>query len=305
MQLLDYSCCKACPRQCGVDRYISPSGYCKTGDYPQVASVCIHQGEEPVLSGEKGICNVFFSHCNLQCVYCQNFQISRNDNPFIVYNDYEKVVAEICLILDQGINHVGFVSPSHQVNQMLEIIDRIHHKGFTPFFIYNTNGYDLPSVIDLIDPYIHIYLPDFKYASGDLAKKYSMAGDYTYWATESIRRMIYHKGANLLINDHGVAEWGIIVRHLVLPGHIGNSYQVLDILAGMSCKLAVSLMSQYHPHHQAFNFDNIKKCLSQQEYQQVVHYLEQSGFTHYFLQHPDSSAHYNPDFSSKQPFKQE
>jgi putative pyruvate formate lyase activating enzyme len=139
--------CNLCPRNCKVNRFTGDLGYCNLDASPLVSSITVHKGEEPIISGHEGICNVFFAHCNLSCVYCQNYQISRNylyDDQWI--NDYEVILKKIIKILDQGINIIGFVSPTHQVIQMLEIINRLNQRGYNPVVLYNTNSYDNPDV---------------------------------------------------------------------------------------------------------------------------------------------------------------
>ena len=157
------SSCEVCPRKCKTNRTTSDKGYCKTDNGIYVASVFAHKGEEPPISGNKGICNVFFSHCNLQCVYCQNYQISRNNAPNENFKiSLNQVVEKIIAILDTGINSVGFVSPSHFIPQMIEIINELNNRKYFPIIVYNSNGYDTIESLQLLEKYVDVYLPDLK-----------------------------------------------------------------------------------------------------------------------------------------------
>ena len=210
--------CALCPRNCHANRLAGKTGYCKSDASFNIASICIHRGEEPAISGTDGICNIFFDHCNLQCIYCQNHQISNNSsNRTIHHADLDKVISRITAILDLGINRVGFVSPSHFIPQMKVIINIIQSLGYKPVWVYNTNGYDKPETLRTLEGIIDVYLPDFKYRDSGLARKYSGAGDYPEIAAKALREMYRQKGAALIVDDNHAAESGIIVRHLVLP----------------------------------------------------------------------------------------
>ncbi|MDL2254872.1 radical SAM protein, partial [Bacteroidales bacterium OttesenSCG-928-J16] len=162
--------CRICPRQCGVNRLENASGYCRSGKLPMISSICIHHGEEPAISGEKGICNVFFAHCNLRCVYCQNHQISRNNVAKAGTElSIDEAAKQIAAFLDQGIDRVGFVSPTHFSVQMTEIVDALHSSGYFPTIVYNSNGYDEVSTLEQLSDYIDVYLPDLKYLYKDIA----------------------------------------------------------------------------------------------------------------------------------------
>ncbi|MBN1199520.1 MAG: radical SAM protein, partial [Bacteroidales bacterium] len=171
--------CALCPRNCHADRFSSTLGYCRTGIGFNISSICIHQGEEPVISGSKGICNLFFAHCNLQCSFCQNHQISDNQiNPALFSVSLEEVIRQVTGILDQGINRVGFVSPSHMIPQMKIIIRAVEQLGYHPTWVYNSNGYDKVETLRGLEGMIDVYLPDLKYMDPLLAAKLSDAEDY-------------------------------------------------------------------------------------------------------------------------------
>ncbi len=297
--------CTLCPRNCGVNRFSDKLGFCKSDASFRISSVCVHKGEEPAISGEKGICNVFFSHCNLQCIYCQNFEISRNEiriTPDSIA--YPKLIEKICFILDQTENRIGFVSPSHQIPQMLAIIRGIKETGRNPIVIYNTNGYDKVESLKLLEGIVDVYLPDFKYMDDNLAYRYSQAGDYPEVAFLAIKEMYRQKGSALILNDNGLAESGIIIRHLVLPGAVNQSIEVLRCIATeLSSKLHISLMSQYYPTVFVRNDNDLKRTIYYEEYKQVVDALDEFDFYRGWIQDLESEASYRPNFLDDRPFE--
>ena len=297
--------CTLCPRNCGVNRFSEKLGFCKSDASFRISSVCVHKGEEPAISGEKGICNVFFSHCNLQCIYCQNFEISRNEIRIIPYSiAYPELIEKICFILDQTENRIGFVSPSHQIPQMLAIIRGIKETGRNPIVIYNTNGYDKVESLKLLEGIVDVYLPDFKYMDANLAYRYSQAGDYPEVAFLAIKEMHRQKGSALILNDNGLAESGIIIRHLVLPGAVNQSIEVLrGIATELSSKLHISLMSQYYPTELVRNDNELKRTIFQEEYKQVIDALYEFGFYRGWIQDLESQASYRPNFLDDRPFE--
>ncbi|OFX58687.1 MAG: hypothetical protein A2046_10210 [Bacteroidetes bacterium GWA2_30_7] len=295
--------CKICPRNCSSNRYSGKLGFCKSGSDSGVVSVCIHKGEEPVISGQKGICNVFFGHCNMQCVYCQNFQISNNNNN-LIFLSFANVIEKIIEIIKSGVNSVGFVSPSHFIPQMKYIINELGNKGFKPIFIYNSNAYDSVVQLKSLENYIDIYLPDFKYFDNKLAEKYSDTKNYFELATLAIKEMYRQKGSSLVINDEGVAESGLIIRHLVLPDNTENSIKLLEFIAeNISRKVSISLMSQYFPCNKSSYYFEINRKLLKQEYEKVINTLEKLEFNKGWIQNLNSSENYLPNFIEANPFK--
>lgn len=294
--------CTLCPRECGVNRY-KATGYCHCGSTPLISSIFPHRGEEPVLSGTMGICNVFFAHCNMQCIYCQNHQISRNElfeKSWAMSID--RAVGKVIQQLDRGIRLLGFVSPSHQVYQMVEMIDRLNRKGYRPTIVYNSNGYDKVETLKELEGIVDVYLPDFKYHSDQLGQKYSDASDYLGVATKALREMYRQKGNVLILGEDNLAESGIIVRHLVLPGHANDSIKILENIAvEVSSNLHISLMSQYYPTAHTQGFSPLNRYLQPEEYNKVVKRYQELGFRGW-IQRMDSSGYYNPDFSRKTPF---
>lgn len=297
--------CNICPRRCNADRFSGKKGYCKADASFSISSIFAHQGEEPPISGARGICNIFFTNCNLQCVYCQNYQISCNLNDYTAEKmTLQQVLRQITAILGTGVNHVGFVSPSHFVPQVKIIINALRELGLDPVFVYNTNGYDRPEVIRQLEDYIDIYLPDIKYSDPELSRQYSDAGDFPEVSLLSLKEMFRQKGAELPLNAEGYALRGILVRHLVLPGHPENSINVLRTIAReVSNDLHISLMSQYYPTHRVMQHAFLGRTLKGKEYYRVVNELEELGFDNGWVQHLSSSHTYRPDFDSETPFE--
>lgn len=297
--------CRICPRNCNADRYSTKLGYCRADASFSISSICIHRGEEPAVSGDKGICNIFFTNCNLQCIYCQNHQISCNLLDYSAQKmGLGEVLQQIINILGTGINHVGFVSPSHFIPQVKVIINSLRALGLDPVFVYNTNAYDFPERIRELEDFIDIYLPDFKYADASLGWKYSDARDYPETALSAIKEMLRQKGTSLPVDKSGYAERGIIIRHLVLPGHPENSINVLRTIArDLSNDLHISLMSQYYPTHQVNNLEFLGRTLKSGEYSRVVNVLEELGFENGWVQELSSNLNYRPDFEEEHPFE--
>ncbi len=270
---------------------------------PLVSSVFLHMGEEPVLSGNIGVCNVFFAHCNLQCVYCQNHQISCNALVNVSWGkSIDEVIGFITPILDSGIRILGFVSPTHQVVQMVEIIDGLHQKGYYPTIVYNTNCYESVETLRELEKIVDVYLPDFKYVNNSLGLQYSDVSDYFDVAKRALKEMYRQKGTSLLFGDDGLVECGLIIRHLVLPGHSTESVELLNFLSDeFSPRLHISLMSQYYPPS-GLNLPNpINRVLSKEEYSKVLNTMEILGFRGW-AQSLESADCYRPNFNSSEPF---
>lgn len=297
--------CAICPRNCHADRFSEHLGWCKTDASFSISSICIHHGEEPSISGSKGICNIFFAHCNMQCVYCQNWQISDNRTDLQDFNmKLEHVIDQITGILDKGITMVGFVSPSHFIPQVRVIINIIHSLGYRPVWVFNTNGYDRSETIRSLEGIIDVYLPDFKYMDKTLALEYSDAADYPEITARAVKEMYRQKGSVLHLSEDGTADSGIIIRHLVLPGQINNSIRVLRFIAKeISPKLHISLMSQYYPTHRVRCHPLLHRSLTSAEYAVVVDEMAHLDMHNGWIQGMDSMHHYRPDFKKEHPFE--
>jgi putative pyruvate formate lyase activating enzyme len=299
------SCCTLCPRECRANRFEGGDGYCGIDAGFNIASICIHRGEEPVISGMDGICNIFFSGCNLHCLFCQNHEISRAGGGNVKSTQsLNSVLDQIEKILSTGIRAVGFVSPSHVVPQIQALIRGLKVRGLNPITVYNTNGYDKPEVIDSLDGLIDVYLPDYKYVSAGIAGEYSDASDYPAVALKTLKRMYYQKGSTLPLDKDGRAENGMLIRHLVLPGHVEESKKVLRSIADeLSTGVHLSLMSQYHPTPFVKDHITLSRSLYKEEYEMVAEAMENLGFHNGWVQDMDSYKNYRPDFSKENPFE--
>lgn len=296
--------CNVCPRHCGVNRLNDHKGFCGTDANLNISSVCIHRGEEPPISGVHGIVNIFFAHCNLQCIYCQNYQISDNRGAITRNWSLDEVVQGVIDLLDKGCHAVGFVSPSHMVPQVMMIIDALRDAGRNPVFVYNSNGYDSVTSLKHLEGYIDVYLPDFKYMDGDLAFQLSGAADYPEVVLPALHEMIRQVGRRLLLNEAGEALRGVIIRHLVLPGAEENSKTVLRTIAReLSPDMFLSVMSQYYPAGKAVQHPVLCRTITQKEYDQVVALMEELEMANGWLQDLDSEESYRPDFDESHPFE--
>ena len=297
--------CTLCPRTCRINRFDGGFGYCGMDAGLNIASICIHKGEEPLISGTNGICNIFFSGCNLHCLFCQNHEISRPlmDSNKPVMN-LKMVLDKIEEILSKGISSVGFVSPSHVVPQVKTIIKGLNSRNLKPITVYNTNSYDKVETIRSLSGLIDIYLPDYKYVSGEIALEYSDACDYPIVALKAIKEMYYQKGSTLRVDNDGNAENGMMIRHLVLPGHVEESKNVLRSIAEeLSPGVHLSLMSQYHPTYLVKDHPVLNRSLYKEEYEAVVREMDELGFRNGWVQEMDSNFIYRPDFRKEKPFE--
>jgi len=296
--------CTICPRNCGTNRYSDQLGYCNSDASFNIASICIHKGEEPVISGDKGICNVFFSHCNLHCVYCQNYQISNNfNNHYQNKLELSVVIEKIVSILNTGVNIVGFVSPSHYIPHIKVIINTLRKIDKNPVFVFNTNAYDKQTTIKELEGYVDVYLPDYKYISNKDSKELSEAYDYPDIALNAIKEMYYQKGSTLIINSDNYVVSGLIIRHLVLPGYIDKSIALLKSIAEeISTSVHISLMSQYHPVINTKEHLLLKNKLMKEDYLKVKKEFEKLGFRKGWVQDFESPQNYLPDFNQPNPF---
>ena len=297
--------CTLCPRECRANRFSGRNGKCGSDAGMNIASICIHRGEEPAISGPEGICNIFFTGCNLGCIYCQNYEISHQSRTEETSKtDFSEAIMKICGILSRGVKAVGFVSPSHVVPQVKAIIKGLNERGFRPVTVYNTNSYDKPETLRSLEGIIDVWLPDLKYVTPGLSKEFSGASDYPETALAAIREMYYQKGSQLLTDDEGRAERGIILRHLVLPGHAAESRKVLRVIADeISTGISISLMSQYHPVAAVTGHPDLGRALYRREYEEVVEEMERLGFRNGWVQDMESHLNYRPDFSREHPFE--
>lgn len=295
-----FSHCTLCPHNCGVDRSNGQLGFCKLNSALHIAKICLHTGEEPIPGSENGVCNVFFYRCNLRCVYCQNYQISQPQSR--VKNeitDLDVAVEQIVAVLSQGVQFVGFVSPSSHIPYMIQIVELLHERGYFPKIIYNTNAYDSVESLQQIEHIVDFYLPDYKYAYNQLGVEYSSVRNYNEVALRAIGEMYRQKKD--VISEENPA---LIIRHLVLPNHVANSLEALELLE-KTCtnKVFISLMSQYNPVYRATKISSINRKLQTTEYDMVLDKLEELGFENGWTQLLESNDYYQPDFDKENPFE--
>lgn len=297
--------CRICPRNCGADRFNGPVGWCGSDAEFNISSICLHQGEEPAISGKTGICNIFFSRCNLGCIYCQNHQISNHKGSVHEYKlSFAEVIKRITDFLDKGCTIVGFVSPSHYIPHVKAIIDALRQEGRNPTFVYNTNAYDLTEEIKALENYIDVYLPDLKYLDDNSSKLYSGVKNYPEFAKTAIKEMYRQKGSTLRFDETGQIANGLIIRHLILPGLSENSKAILRWIAWeLSSDVAISLMAQFYPAGKALEHEILGREINSAEYNSVVNELENLGFYKGWVQDLQSHAHYRPDFQRDHPFE--
>ncbi len=290
--------CDICPRDCHVDRLENELGFCHSGHLPIVSAVCAHQGEEPAISGSRGSGTVFFGNCNMRCVYCQNYQISQNwEKQKSKSVDCHTLAKRMLYLQDElGCHNINFVSPSHFVPQLVRAVLEAVSMGLRVPLVYNTNGYDSIASLRELDGIIGIYLPDLRYASDDWAKKFSHAPDYVAQARQAIKEM-HRQVGDLVVDDFGLAQRGLIVRHLILPNGLAGSEESLIWLAReLSPTVAVSIMSQYLPLHQAKRIPLLSRTISVTEYEKVLLLLSDVGIENGWIQEMGASEKYVPNF---------
>lgn len=285
--------CQVCPQNCGVNRY-ETTGFCKAGFNLKINLAQLHHGEEPVFSGSNGSGTIFFSYCNLRCVFCQNYSISH-----LGWGTYynEEDCAQIMLKLQEaGAHNINLVSPTQYTPQLVKTITIARENGLSIPVLWNSNGYENVSTLQSLAGLVDIYLPDFKYAHSFYSKKYSSAKDYPEIAIRALEEMFRQVG-HLQLDSEGIAKKGILVRHLVLPNHLSGTKKVLYILyEHFGPELALSLMAQYYPTGKANEFPELNRSLKKEEYEEAVETAEALGFKTLYLQKIYSSPEWTPDF---------
>jgi len=329
--------CRCCPRGCGVDRLAGETGFCGIDSRVMVSHAGLHFGEEPPISGTRGSGTIFFTGCNLRCVFCQNYLISQEfelpgamdaggasrwagaagDGSERAEAGHEArllspgadarivdtgwLASEMLRLEREGAHNINFVSPSHMIFQMADAICMAEGKGLGIPVVYNSNGYDSVDALRAIEGLVDIWLPDIKYMDNGLAMRLSGAGDYAEVVPEVLVEMLAQSG-HLEMDENGVAVRGLLVRHLVLPGEMENSRRCLDLLAKLDPGIHVSIMSQYSPQHRACEHPGINRPLTPVEYDEITEYALDLGLENAFIQELESRDHYLPDFGSDNPF---
>ncbi|WP_084218899.1 radical SAM protein [Syntrophorhabdus aromaticivorans] len=291
--------CELCPRRCGVDRRRGQTGFCGVGNEIIVAYHGAHFGEEPPISGTKGSGNIFFSSCNLRCLYCQNYQISHAVRGQRLTT--ESLVETFLALQGQGLHNINLVSPTPYAPFIGEAIEAAKNKGVSIPFVYNTHAYENEETLKILDGLIDIYLPDFKYWNSGVAGRLSGAPDYPETARRAILEMKRQVGH--LVIEQGIATRGLLIRHLVLPSNLAGSRQVLSWIGEyLGHETHVSLMAQYNPLYKASRHPMLRRRIKEKEYDRLIDFLVDMGFEHVFIQEPESSSVLVPDFERAEPF---
>lgn len=299
-----YDSCVCCGHLCKTDRNNNKIGRCKIFEdtsHIKVASHTLHFGEEPMLVGNNGSGTVFFSNCNLSCVFCQNHQISSEGIGEII--DLDKLASYFLDLEREGANNINLVSATHVIYPVLKALKIALLNGLNLPIVYNTNGYDTNELLDCLNGIIDIYLPDLKYFNNEKAIKYSRAENYFDVAINAITIMKNQVG-DLIVDENDIAKSGIIIRHLVLPNNESDSYDILiELKERVFLNSYISLMSQYSPEFMAKDYDNINRKLYVKEYNEVLNFALDLGFENILGQEMESSDNYLPDFRKDKPFE--
>ena len=262
--------CEICPHNCKVNRAQWQIGRCRCNDKIKIALVSTHEYEEPCISGKNGSGTVFFSNCNLNCIYCQNYEISQ------LGKGREITIEELAdIFLKQqakGVNNINLVTPTMYAYHIIEAIKIARKNGLNLLIIYNTNGYEKVETIKALDGYIDVYLPDLKYYSDILSKKYSNVDKYFEIANKAIKEM-YKQVGQAIFNEEGIIQKGVIIRHLVLPNHLQNTKHILKWIKENLSDIYVSIMAQYFPTYKAKGDSLIGRKLTQKEYKEIENFL--------------------------------
>lgn len=281
--------CSICPRKCNVNRETA-NGFCRSSEKFKVARAALHFWEEPCISGKNGSGAVFFSCCNLKCVYCQNYEISR-DNKGVEISS-ERLLEIFESLVSQGAENINLVNPAHYAPMLAEVL-----KGWkSPVpIVYNSSGYESVETLKLLDGLVDIYLPDFKYIRNDKALRYSAAADYPETAKKAIAEM--YRQAGEAVFDGGMMKKGIIIRHLILPQNTNSSLGIIEYISENFPNAYLSLMAQYVPYTDLTDYKEINRKITEREYRKVLDFAMDKGMDHVFVQEQSSADEkYIPPF---------
>ncbi|MBP1755749.1 MAG: pyruvate formate lyase activator [Firmicutes bacterium] len=290
--------CTLCPRECGADRTKGQKGYCKVGDELVVARATLHMWEEPCISGEEGSGTVFFSGCSIGCVYCQNVNIARGLAGKQITVER---LAEIMLELQaKHANNINLVTPSHYVPQIIEGIKLARSNGLSVPMVYNTGSYEKIETLRLLEGYIDIYLPDLKYMDPEPARQYSGCEDYFTYAKEAIHEMVRQVGT-AEFDEQGRMIRGVIVRHLLLPGYLSDSKNIIKYLYDTyGDTIYISIMNQYTPLPGMSEYPQLNRRITEEEYEELVDYAIEIGVENGFIQEGDTASEsFIPEFNNE------
>ena len=277
--------CRICPRNCGVDRLAGKKGFCKVGDELMVSSIALHHGEEPPISGHGGSGTVFLTGCNLGCVFCQNWPISHQRQGRTI--SVEELAAEMLELQKKGAHNINLVTPTHFSPPLMQALSFAYKEGLRLPVVYNCGGYESLQMLKLWDGIVDIYMPDMKYGDNKAAKKYSGASDYVE-VNRSATLEMQRQAGTLFIKKNGVAQRGLLIRHLVLPDKLAGTESVMEFIAGkISTETYISLMSQYFPDYKARKFPELSRRISSAEYLEAKGAMEKYGLKNGWYQNID------------------
>jgi putative pyruvate formate lyase activating enzyme len=269
--------CQICPRRCGANRLLDEKGFCRGERHARIYSHAPHFGEEQPLVGVHGSGTIFFSGCNLACVFCQNYEISQLDQGMKARA--EGLATMMIRLQEWGCHNINFVTPTHFVPQILEALVVAREQGLTVPLVYNSGGYDSVETLQLLDGIFDIYMPDMKYGSDEKGLLYSHAPDYTKYAKAAILEM-HRQVGDLVIDENGVAVRGLLVRHLVLPGGVAGTAEVARFLSQeVSKNTYLNVMAQYHPEHKACEYTELNRRITVKEYKDAIRMAADAGLT--------------------------
>lgn len=289
--------CMLCPRNCKVNRHKSV-GFCGASDKVKLAYYSLHQWEEPIISGENGSGTVFFSNCNLRCLFCQNKKISTDRNSYGKEISNDKLKEIFLKLQDLGAHNINLVTPTHYVPQIIDVLKEVKNKNLKIPVVYNTSSYENVSTIESLKGLIDIYLADLKYFDDELGNKYSKCNDYFKYASLAIGEM-YKQTGKFQIKDNLLVS-GLVVRVLVLPGHVDDSKKIIKYLYDTyKDNIIISIMNQYTPVCKIDDFPNLNRKLTDEEYDEVIDYACSLGIENAFVQEGETqSESFIPDFDS-------
>ena len=294
--------CSLCPRACLADRsygYIhhEKKGYCGETDHVRVARASLHMWEEPCISGKQGSGTVFFTGCSLKCVFCQNRSIALGNKGREL--TIEQLTELFLLLQDKKAENINLVTPTHFAPQIVQALIRAKKKGLTIPVVYNTGSYETIETLKMLEGLIDIFLPDMKYKSNEIAEKYSHAPDYFAYASKAIAEMVCQIGTPLFAGS--LMKRGVIVRHMVLPGHTKDSKAVIQYLhETYGNEIYISIMNQYTPQKNLKNFPQLQRKVTQREYEKVVDYAISIGVEYAYIQEGNTSEEsFIPDFDDQ------
>lgn len=287
--------CRLCPRNCSVDRTIGKLGYCMSSSEIRAALASVHKWEEPPISGTNGSGTIFFSGCNLRCIFCQNYDISsENKGKVITVERLSQIMLEQ---QERGVHNINLVTAVHFVPAIIKAIELAKDNGLKIPIIYNSSGYEKVETIKMLEGYIDIYLPDIKYFSSELSKKYSNASNYFEYASKAVLEMYRQTGVNKF-NTNWILEKGVIIRHMALPSCKEDSFMILDwIKDNIGSDAYISLLNQYTPMYHAIQYKEINRRLMSLEYTRLIDHFFEIGLKNGYMQEKASAtSEYAPLF---------